>query len=219
MTTSTETAMLADTVDRTDYAAIEHQEALFIQRRLRELNVPGVFLDIGAGMPCLLSKTMKLHDEDGWTGVLVDPSPQVVVALQAHYAASERITLVSAVITCSRQEPLWFHDNAGVGLGSVVNGHVEAFTAIGHKFTKCLVQPMALMDLLKFVSRPCSFVNIDAEGLSKNLWCAFPAKSMGVAMACVECQNHERDEAIQHATQQGMEVVEATALDLIFEAK
>jgi hypothetical protein len=204
--------------ERADYAQIERDEALFIQARMRDYsNIQRRFLDIGAGLPCWLSKTVLLHDEDAWEGVLVDPSPEALISLRKHYETSDRIVLVNSVITQEATGPVWFYDNQGQGLGSIVDEHVKSFRSIGHTFTKHIVHPMSLDLLLEFCPGPYSFVNIDAEGLSKSLWCRLPAKALGVVMACVECQEREHKEAISHAIDQGMTLVRSTALDLIFE--
>jgi len=117
----------------------------------------GFFVEVGANEPRNLSQTWQL-EQRGWTGVLIEPQPELADALRR-----ERSAKVFAVACSSRR-------NAGTQMTLHLAGSHSSFDAklnlAGVKPNGCIDVPArTLDDVLTEADAPSiDFVSIDVEG-------------------------------------------------------
>ncbi len=137
---------------------------------------PGRFLDIGAYNPKLFSNTRALY-ERGWSGVMVEASPGPFLDLLAEYGKDERIKLVCAAVTtrwrATKGRLLEFrHSEAGVGTSN--EAHYQKWrdkvTWEGSFFAPVITVSDILQSLVSMEDQKFSFINIDVEGESADLF-------------------------------------------------
>ncbi len=140
----------------------------------------GRFLDIGAfdGTTDSLTKPLR---EAGWHGVLVEPKPSNFLNLRKQCGDNPRMCLVnSAVMPTSRMLKFW-QEPTGGQLSSASESHVRAFRdAVGTQFTAEHIMAVGVVELMDYFGGPenWDFVNIDAEGLSVQIFEAMPLERM-----------------------------------------
>ena len=154
------------------------------------------FLDIGAGDPFDKSNTRALF-ELGWSGVLIEPAPRYMEALLLEYKFEPRIELVQAVVSpfpglllmqVSEQpsstitEPLPVRDDV---------------TYYGHMLVPALTPGDISMKFGGF-----DFVNIDAEGVSGDVFLRMLALDWEPRCFCVE-HDERTTELLKAATAKG----------------
>lgn len=178
----------------------------------------GRLLDIGAWHPTVFSNSRALI-EMGWSGVLVEPSPEPLVNLLKEYGNNENVELIAAVV------------GTDVGLASV---HISADAVsttedseyekwkTAAQFTGTLIVPSITVGQLFERYGPFDFVNIDTEGTSVDLlkqivlWIRDWALRGRPACICVE-HNERRDEAFL-VSKDFYRVVHANETNLVLSA-
>ncbi len=136
----------------------------------------GKFLDIGAYHPTVFSNTRALY-ERGWSGVMLEPSPEPFLSLLKEYGKEPRIGLILAAVTLSEMHFSKFHATAdAVSTSDPANyekwkDHAD-FTG---EFWSAAVSLKEIEGL-----GPFDFVDIDSEGTSVQIfirvleWSALP---------------------------------------------
>lgn len=133
---------------------------------LRACPVRGRFLDIGAWDPRRFSNTRALF-ERGWSGVMIEPSPQPMLTLLAEYGQEPRITLVQAAVGL---EPGLIDMRITADAVSTSDPSVyELWKDAGGYVGRMFVPRITLADIFERWDDGFGFVNIDAEGLSGDL--------------------------------------------------
>jgi FkbM family methyltransferase len=143
------------------------------------------FLEIGAYDPISLSNTRALV-ELGWSGVYVEPAPDNAARFLKEYKNREDIVLVNAAISL-KSELVKFFDSGGDALSTMSQEHMIKWNTV--KFTPYFTKTITLDELFAAVGGGFSFVNLDVEGLNRDLFHALPLKDMtenGLRMLCVE---------------------------------
>lgn len=143
---------------------------------------PGSFLDIGAWHPTCFSNTRSLY-EAGWRGVMIDPSPLAMASLLEVYGYDERIVLVQAAVS-SEEGILTFQITADSTSTSEPDNY-----ALWKRQTKyvgqCVVRTMTWPQINNWFGGH-DFVNLDAEGISVDLFHAMIASGAKPLCVCVE---------------------------------
>jgi FkbM family methyltransferase len=140
----------------------------------REPRWGGKLLDIGAYDGKTFSNTFSLL-EKGWTGVLVEASPQVFTALQRNTMhIKDNVTLCNSCIVL---EPvtgmITFYDNAGA-VATADESHREKWSTTV-EFTPIKVMPIHYNAIISTFGNSFDMVDIDIEGQSADLFLAmFP---------------------------------------------
>lgn len=135
------------------------------QHILEHAGESGRFLDIGAWNAKNLSNTRALY-ERGWSGVLVEPSPEPFVGLLREYGEDERIDLIlGAVGDLSLKR---FHASADA-LTTSSPQNFEKWRTIGGFYGRYWVQAMTVEFLCQYMG-PFDFVSIDTEGTSVEIF-------------------------------------------------
>ena len=177
---------------------------------LAACNGVGRFLDIGAWNAKDKSNTRALY-ERGWSGVLIEPSPEPFAGLQAEYDGDPRIKLL----------------NVAVGLEpGIIAMHVTADacstsdTATFEKWQHIVnytgvlqVQAITLEDVYD-QHGPFDMVSIDAEGVSVDL--LHRLFDLGHFPKCIVVEHDGRTtEALSHATECGYACTMANGENLV----
>jgi FkbM family methyltransferase len=142
----------------------------------------GRLLDIGAYDGETFSNTYALIDQ-GWSGVMVEASPQVFVALQRKLKGF-KVELLNTCITTGEETLIDFYDNGGaVATPNVANfkkweKHAE--------FEKIHVMSMHYARIIEKFGADFDMVNIDVEGGSTDLFLALYDIMPQVSLWCVE---------------------------------
>ena len=145
---------------------------------------PGRFLDVGAYTGVELSNTRALA-ELGWSGVLLEPSPNNFTALQRNYAGRSGFDLLSVGLGIERKL-VRFHDcTDAVSTTEEENRKLWAEKG-GVTFAPIWIHTIRWRDLFEMFPGPFDFVTIDTEGTSVDLFYDFAIEAARPAMICVE---------------------------------
>ena len=167
----------------------------------------GRFLDIGAYDAKMLSNTRALY-EQGWSGVMVEPSPEPFVGLLREYGHDPRIELVHVAV--GREGGLVKMTLTPDALSTTNEGNLGRLREGGFQFSgTAWVYEVSLYGLLSRFAGPFDFVSIDVEGGSAELFLQFleflPYRHSMVSyptMFCVE-HDHRAEELKAAAAKQG----------------
>jgi FkbM family methyltransferase len=153
----------------------------------------GRFLDIGAYDGKTFSNTLRLV-ELGWSGVCVEPSPSIFMALLERHGRNPKIQLLNAAIsTAARLSPFW--DAGGDAVSTISEPHMRHWTTVWKaSYRSFHVYTMPLNDLFEAFGYNYDFINIDVEGGNWELFQALPfSKLSAVKVICVEHEYHFLD--------------------------
>jgi FkbM family methyltransferase len=144
----------------------------------------GRFLDIGAWHPFQLSNSRMLY-ERGWSGILVEPSPEPFLALLKEYGYDERIILIQAAVATERGLTP-FHASADA-VSTSESSNYERWKDHAAFQGRFYVPSITLGDIFnQFCGESFDFVNIDTEGTSVNLLHTLLKTEMFPRCVCVE---------------------------------
>lgn len=150
---------------------------------------PARFLDVGAFDPEVFSNTRALI-EQGWTGVMVEPSPGPLRKLIESYNGNEAIRVLGAavtveggIITMTMSNDALSSDNAQhveLWQRAAVPGQPPVF------YGKMDALSISLKQLLDSYGGDFEFVNIDVEGSSVDLFVEMVRIGPRPRCVCVE---------------------------------
>lgn len=132
-----------------------------------------VLLDIGAHDGAFCSNTLRLI-EIGWGGVLVEPSPDGFIQLLHRHGRNPNLILVQSLLMPHPGLYDFWHTPDAVSTTELDRYELWKNTATfdGHYYTAAVTWDQ-LMDRFPQLDR-LSFVSIDTEGTSPELFRAFP---------------------------------------------
>ena len=149
----------------------------------------GRFLDIGAWNAICMSNTRALF-EQGWGGVLVEPSPLPFAKIQAEYAdVPDRITVINAAVGIEDVESveMWITEDA-VSTSDETAHHRWRNTA-KYESERMTVSVITLERLFAEHGE-FDFINIDTEGSSVDL--CLRLLTLGYRPRCICVEHDER---------------------------
>jgi FkbM family methyltransferase len=150
----------------------------------------GKLLDIGAYDPAVFSNSRALLDL-GWSGVLVEPSPQPFIKLLEHYRSNPKVSLVNAAVTVESGICPFF-DSSGDAISTLSPAHTARWSNVA--YSHFFVHTIALCDLLSFFGCDFNFINIDVEGGNCDLFDKLPLERLpSLRLICIEHDGHERE--------------------------
>jgi FkbM family methyltransferase len=208
--------MVADVANDGAFHKMNHYSQNNEQEIILELfkgKTYGCFLDIGAYDAKLLSNTRALY-ELGWSGVMVEPSPEPFVALLKEYGNDPRVTLIHAAVGLTDGLKRMYATADAI---STTDEEFRAtWEASGHKFTGSFwcprVTPMDIQNTLGGLL--FDFVNIDTEGNSGHLLMECLRLNLGPEVYCVE-HDHKHEKLTRLAEPHGYRWVATTGENLI----
>lgn len=172
----------------------------------------GRFMDIGAWHATQFSNTRALY-ERGWSGVLIEPSPEPFLGLLKEYGEDPRIALIHAAVGFERSL-LKFHATADAVSTTDEASYRKWKDAA--KFDGVFYTPVVpLEDIVTQFGGDFGFVNFDAEGISVDLFCRFLAIGQRPKCVCVE-HDDRIVECVQHAQAAGYRQVHLNGTNVVF---
>jgi FkbM family methyltransferase len=170
----------------------------------------GRFLDIGAGDPFDKSNTRALF-ELGWSGVMIEPSPRYMEALLLEYKFEPRIQLVSAVVALSRGIfNLKVSDQPSSTIGPMLKPSDRTDVTYYGSMLVLALPPEDISN--KFGG--FDFINIDAEGVSSEIFLRIMELDWDARCICVE-HDERTTELLKAATKRGYRCTYANGTNLI----
>lgn len=142
----------------------------------------GNFLDIGAWNAKDKSNTRALY-EFGWSGVMIEPSPGPMLNLLSEYGDDPRITLVLGAVVCEASLIKLHITDDAVSTSSESEYEKWKGTA---KFRGSLLTPGIPLEYLANRFGGFDFINIDAEGVSVDLFHQMLKLGWQPTCVCVE---------------------------------
>ena len=165
----------------------QYEEDRYIREALGDR--VGDFLDIGAYHPTVFSNTRALF-ERGWSGVMVEPSPEPFLTLLREYGNEPRIELVHAAVVARGHDLLRFHATADA-VSTSDEGVFEKWRNTAAFTGSFLSGTVELGKLLRL--GPFDFINFDSEGTSTGLFLAMLSlASIAGLPACVCVEYDDR---------------------------
>lgn len=174
----------------------------------------GTFLDIGAWHPTDKSNTRALY-EQGWTGVMVEPSPGPFSVLVAEYGGGmprlSCIQLINAAVTFeSGTVEMWVTDDA---VSTADQANYEKWKNHAKFNGKIQVKAVTLEEIFAEHGE-FDFVSIDAEGTSTDLM--HRMFELGHFPKCVVVEHDNRtNEILSDATARGYACTLANGENLV----
>lgn len=170
----------------------------------------GRFLDIGAWHAFDKSNTRALY-EFGWSGVMVEPSPQPFAGLMAEYGDNERIVLLNKAVAMEPGTRSMFVTPDATS--TFDQGVYDKWKSWVRYTGQIEVECITLEDLFAQYG-DFDFVSIDAEGMSGDLMHRLFA--LGHFPRCICVEHDERTtELLSAATQHGYACTYANGENLV----
>lgn len=171
-------------------------------------------LDIGAFDGKDKSNSYALI-EQGWTGILVEPSPEAFISLLKLHSGNPGITLVHAAVVPEKAGMVAFWNSEDL-ISTTVEKHYEKWKTQAKFNGKFYVPSVTVMDIINQFGAGFDFINIDTEGSSVDLFLRTPINSDHAKhVVCVEHDNRIV-ECHQHAAQNGLTLLHMNGTNILY---
>ena len=172
----------------------------------------GRFLDIGAWDPICFSNTRALYMR-GWSGVCIEPSPTPVLSLLKEYGAGHRVEIVQAAVTLEDGLLKGFMASDD-SVSSADAAHLAKWKGHAKFLGKMTVRTITWPQINNWFGG-FDFVNLDAEGISVDLFHAMLASGVKPSCVCVE-HDDRMGELAAAATKVGYKLVYSNGTNAVF---
>jgi FkbM family methyltransferase len=150
----------------------------------------GRFLDIGAYDGITFSNTYALV-EQGWSGVMVEPSPTIFPKLLANMREKE-IMCCNSVITATNQGIIDFYDSRGDFLSTNVPEMFSKWPTA--QFDKYQTKAVTITDLFHYYGMDFNFISIDVEGANWEILQSIPFGWLSfLNLLCIEFDDKSKE--------------------------
>lgn len=170
----------------------------------------GRFLDIGAWHAKNLSNTRALY-ERGWSGVLVEPSPEPFLGLLREYGNDDRVSLIMAAVGDNGLKR--FHASADA-LSTSSEDNFQKWRDVGGFYGRYWVQSVEVKFIIDNFG-PFDFVSIDTEGTSVEVFRSLLATHARPRCICLE-HDFKNVECLSLAKQYGYREVYFSGENQVF---
>ena len=153
----------------------------------------GKYAEIGSYDAFKFSNTRALF-EQGWSGVLVEPSPTCMARLKDTYAKEPRIQLLQVAISDNDGVMTFYETNGGDAIGTTDLAHKDKWEKGNNvQYSPIQVQAMSMQNFISVHGADIDFINIDVEGTNLLLFNLLPNNFLHrLKMICIEHDgNHE----------------------------
>lgn len=189
----------------------QHDEERHILKAVEGIKA-GRFLDIGAWHAKQFSNTRALY-ERGWSGILIEPSPEPFAGLLKEYGNDPRITLIHAAAGFERN-CVRLHASADAVTTSSDEVYEKWKQSVA--FDGVFYSPiLTLEDLFNQFGGGYDFVNFDAEGISVDLFSRYIGLGQRPRCICVE-HDDRIVECAQHAQTAGYRQIYLNGTNVVF---
>jgi FkbM family methyltransferase len=191
----------------------QYDEEKYILEAVSHIDT-GRFLDIGAWHPTCFSNTRALY-EKGWSGVMLEPSPEPMLSLIREYGNDPHIQLVQACVTPGDAAKLVKLTITADSVSTTVPSHAAKWQSTGGYYGSILVPTISLNQTLGFDH--FDFVNIDAEGISADLFVRLVKHFPLRPCACICVEHDDRLDELNHlAALHGYQLRYANGTNAVF---
>jgi FkbM family methyltransferase len=171
----------------------------------------GHFLDIGAWHPVTFSNTRALF-ENGWSGVMVEPSPTPLLNLLAEYGDSPKVQIIAGAIGFDTHcHPIKISDDC---LSSSNGENIAKWDSVA-KWRGELWYPTITPTELWTQFGNFDFINLDVEGFSADLFLHMMKIQWFVRCFCVE-HDGRLPEIAEQASANGYVITYANSTNAVF---
>lgn len=190
----------------------QQNEEQYILEAVSEIS-NGRFLDIGAWDPKIFSNTRALY-EKGWSGVVIEPSPEPIKNLLAAYGYEHRVQIVAALVGANGDGLISIHvtDDA---LSTTDEHEYEKWKPVG-KFLGNLIIPSVPVKQLVHDFGVFDFVNIDTEGTSVDI---FRELMLHMKPTCVCVEFNDRKPEAMAAAGGHYDLIHDNGTNLVFKRR
>ena len=178
----------------------QNEEEFYIINALSNIT-SGRFLDIGAHDGITFSSTRRLW-ELGWSGVYVEPAPDVLPELRKNAGSNCEILPVAIGTKNGQME---FFSSNGDMVGSLSLNHVKLWENY-RSFTKVNVDVITVEELENRIGTQFDFIGIDVEGINLEVFNQFDWNKWRPKCVCVEYETH-KDHMLDVMTKHGYRLV------------
>ena len=162
----------------------------------------GKYIDIGAYDVFRFSNTRCLYDL-GFSGVLVEPSPNLYKAIADHYKGDWRVEVVNVAIGAEAGEIDFYASEDAVS--TTDETHMKKWADAGVKFEKIKVKQVGIFEFMHEHCDYVDFLNIDTEATNMVIFRNMPEFVWKqIKMLCIEhdqCQQEIEDKLKQYGFQ------------------
>jgi FkbM family methyltransferase len=152
----------------------------------------GVFADFGAGDGVTLSNTHALALL-GWSGILVEPSPEAYKRLWDLYKKNVLIELFNCAVSTENGKAKFYHSGEHLGKGdisllsSLKKEEIKRWERSGEKFKEIEVETLTVEKLLnQSAFTTIDFISIDCEGMDIEILKQLPLDKLQTKCICIE---------------------------------
>ncbi len=150
---------------------------------LKHAPANGNFLDCGAFSATVFSNTRALF-ERGWSGVLIEPSPECFVGLMKAYAGVSKVKLVNALATPDSDVLTKFYASADA-VGTSVEKNYDVWKNAA-TFQEIYVPAIPINKIISALGIQANFISIDTEGSSFDILRSINLDALGCNLLCIE---------------------------------
>ncbi len=170
----------------------------------------GRFLDVGAYDFVQFSNTRALA-ERGWSGALIEPSPEAFTRLLGNAAGFKNLDLLNCVASTGAEGLVRFYTN-DAAVASTDEKHVKKWSQ--HvKFTPIYSVAVSIGRIVRQFG-PFDFINIDTEFTSFSILKGLDLDEAKCNLVCVEIDDDQQAMA-EYLSSKGFEVIHITTENMI----
>jgi FkbM family methyltransferase len=166
----------------------QHDEEKYIIKFFENQPI-GKCLDIGAYHPETFSNTYELI-QNGWSAVLVEPSPECFKVIDDYYKGNTNIQVVNKAIA-DEDGLLEFWNSAGAN-ATAVEEHYNIWKNLQKDYQKIIVEAVSWETFYKQYPGIYDFISIDAEGMDYDILKQINLNETGTKLLCVEYNYHTK---------------------------
>jgi FkbM family methyltransferase len=198
----------------------QNGEDIIVQNHFGDFK--GTVLSLGENDGRTLSNSYALI-ENGWNGVLVEPSELVFKKLEALHKQNENVVCLNYAIANKDEELEFFESGPHLGaddfslLSTLKRSEVSRWNGTGTSFHTKKVNGITFKTLLeKSPYKKFDFITIDIEGLDYEVLTQIDLNEVGCRMLCIETNSIEDYKYVAYCQKFGMRVLSKTHENLIF---
>lgn len=151
----------------------------------------GRFIDIGAYDVFKFSNVRALY-ENGWSGILVEPSPENYKVIADHYAHDDRIEVLNCAVGVTGGEIDFYSCQDAVSTSDI--NHKNKWEAAGVPYEKIKVMQVNVIDFMNQYCSGIDFLNIDTESTNIQLFRMIPDFVFEqIKLLCIEHDNNQEE--------------------------
>jgi FkbM family methyltransferase len=171
----------------------------------------GTVLDCGANNGITLSNSYALIKNNGWAGVMVEPSETVFNKLESLHKHNEKVICLNFAISDKDGEMDFFESGSHLSpddfslLSTGKQSELARWEGSGTNFTHKKTEAITFKTLMeKSPYKKFDFITIDIEGYDLDLLMQIDLNEVGCKMLCIETNSVDDNKFIAYCAKYGM---------------